>query len=366
VPANSSTWLSKFCLALAASVALAGCSGEDASRSVSAPAEAASPPGQNKTSLEILVPTSQATYATDDYSVEIAGVASSSGEIEEVRWSTAYGTSGQAQGKHAWRIAEIPLEDGDNEFTITAVDADGTKVEQRLTVRRQPKTEPAPQPEPEPAPQPEPEPAPQPEPEPAPQPEPEPAPQPAPEPEPEPAPMQVSISGAPDRTARVNDTYSFAPQVTAQPTANLQFSISNRPSWASFNTATGALSGVPGIADTGVHGGILIGVSDGYTQDSLPVFEITVTDGGTRNVTLNWQAPTELVDGSPLTDLAGFRLYYGRASTDYEDVVEIHAGLSSFVVEGLETGKTWYFSATAYRSNGMESAFAPEIAHFVD
>jgi len=343
VPAYSSTWLSKFCLALAASVALAGCSGEDAARSVSAPAEAASPPGQNQTSLEILVPTSQATYATDDDSVEIAGVARSSGEIEEVRWSTAYGTSGKAQGKHAWRT-DIPLEDGDNEVTITAVDADGTKVQQRLTVRRQPRTEP----------------------EPAPQPEPEPEPAPQPEPEPEPAPMQVSISGAPDRTARVNDTYSFAPQVTAQPTANLQFSISNRPSWASFTTATGVLSGVPGIADTGVHGGILISVSDGYTQDSLPVFEITVTDGGTRNVTLNWQAPTELVDGSPLTDLAGFRLYYGRASTDYEDVVELHAGLSSFVVEGLETGKTWYFSATAYRSNGMESAFAPEIAHFVD
>jgi hypothetical protein len=189
---------------------------------------------------------------------------------------------------------------------------------------------------------------------------------PVPAPRPPPATVQWRISGAPDRTARVNDTYSFAPQVSAQPAAYLQFSISNRPSWASFNTATGVLSGVPGIADTGVHGGIVIGVSDGYTQDSLPVFEITVTDGSTRNVTLNWQAPTELVDGSPLTDLAGFRLYYGRASTDYDDVIELHAGLSSFVVEGLDKGVTWYFSATAYRSNGMESAFAPELAHYVD
>jgi len=189
---------------------------------------------------------------------------------------------------------------------------------------------------------------------------------PAPQPQPEPAPVQVRISGAPDRTARVNDTYSFTPQVTAQPSANLRFSISNRPSWASFNTATGVLSGVPGIANSGVHGGIVIGVSDGYTQASLPAFEIIVTDGSTRSVTLNWQAPTELVDGSPLTDLAGFRVHYGRVSADYEGVIELDAGLSSFVIEGLERGVTWYFSATAYRSNGMESAFAPEVAHFVN
>lgn len=178
--------------------------------------------------------------------------------------------------------------------------------------------------------------------------------------------MAVAISGTAPGHAQVNDVYSFTPQVSAEESASLSFTISNRPQWASFNSNTGALSGVPGIADTGVHGGIVISVTDGYTQAALASFEITVVDGSTRNVTLNWQAPTELVDGDPLTDLAGFRLYYGRSSGDYEEVVELHAGLSSYVIEGLSTGTTWYFSATAYRSNGLESDLAPEIAHFVD
>ena len=178
--------------------------------------------------------------------------------------------------------------------------------------------------------------------------------------------MPVTISGSPAGQAEVNQTYSFTPQVGANASASLSFTISNRPQWASFNSSTGRLSGVPGIGDTGVHGGIVIRVSDGQTQAALASFEITVVDGSTRNVTLNWQAPTQLIDGAPLTDLAGFRLYYGRSSGDYEETVELQAGLSSYVIEGLSAGTTWYFSATAYRSNGMESDLAPEIAYFVD
>ncbi|TVQ47344.1 MAG: hypothetical protein EA371_07485, partial [Gammaproteobacteria bacterium] len=183
----------------------------------------------------------------------------------------------------------------------------------------------------------------------------------------EPAPEPVVLTGTPPGHATANEPYSFTPSVSAADGANLSFSIVNRPGWATFDSATGTLSGTPAASDAGVHGGIRIRVTDGDSEDTLGPFEITVNDGELRTVTLSWQAPTELADGTPLTDLAGFRIYYGRIAGDYEEVVELdNPGLSTYVVEGLSGGTTWYFSATAFRANGLESEFSGEVAYFVD
>ncbi len=74
----------------------------------------------------------------------------------------------------------------------------------------------------------------------------------------------------------------------------LTFSIANKPSWASFNTATGALTGTPANADVGATAGIAISVSDGELSATLPAFTLTVT-----NVN---DAPT--ITGSPATTVA--------------------------------------------------------------
>src|SRR5690606_18051920 len=56
----------------------------------------------------------------------------------------------------------------------------------------------------------------------------------------------------------------------------LTFSISNRPSWASFDSATGRLSGTPGAADVRTYSNIVISVSDGEASAALPGFSIVV------------------------------------------------------------------------------------------
>lgn len=85
-----------------------------------------------------------------------------------------------------------------------------------------------------------------------------------------------TISGSPDTSVTVGAAYSFTP-TTTDPSGNpLTFSIANPPSWASFNTATGQLSGTPAAADVGTTSSIVISVSDGSASASLSAFAITV------------------------------------------------------------------------------------------
>jgi hypothetical protein len=81
-----------------------------------------------------------------------------------------------------------------------------------------------------------------------------------------------------------------------------------------------------------------------------------------NNVTINWDSPTENTDGSALTDLAGFKIYYGTASGKYTHTITVrNPGLATYVVSDLAAG-TYYFSVTAYGSDGTESPHSSEVA----
>jgi len=135
----------------------------------------------------------------------------------------------------------------------------------------------------------------------------------------------------------------------------LSFSIINQPSWATFDPATGELRGVPTAADIGTYTGIRITASDGSLQSSVQ-FDITVATVAVGRATLSWTAPAERTDGSALTNLAGFRIYYGSAPYELPYSVEIRdPGANTWVIEDLTQG-TWYFAATAFDSAGVESA----------
>ena len=84
----------------------------------------------------------------------------------------------------------------------------------------------------------------------------------------------VTLSGTPPATVAVGQQYGFQPSVS-QTSATLTYSISNKPSWATFSAKTGRLSGVP--AQTGRYSGILIRATAPYIYASLPAFAITVT-----------------------------------------------------------------------------------------
>lgn len=128
------------------------------------------------------------------------------------------------------------------------------------------------------------------------------------------------------------------------------------PTWATFNTATGKLSGTPTAGAAGVYASIVISVTDTKDTVSLPMFSITVTAPTNGSATLSWTPPTQNTDGSTIGNLAGFRIQYGTSSGALTQVIEVgNPGLASYVVTGLSSG-AWFFAVRAYNSSGAESA----------
>lgn len=93
-----------------------------------------------------------------------------------------------------------------------------------------------------------------------------------------------TIAGSPSDSVIEGDAYLF--QVVASDvdgSDGLEFAITNKPGWATFNKVTGIFSGTPGATDVATYQGINISVTDPRGDSgSLPEFSIEVVskDGG--------------------------------------------------------------------------------------
>jgi len=173
-----------------------------------------------------------------------------------------------------------------------------------------------------------------------------------------------TIQGSAITTATVGTVYSFQPKATDPNEQAITFSVTNKPAWATFNAGTGQLSGTPSAADVGSYGNIQIAASDGKTTVSLPAFAITVAAAvaGSSSVNLSWVAPTENSDGTPLTDLKGYKIHYGMESQNYTGAISVdNPTLTTYLVSTLPAGK-YYFAVTALNASGLESSPSDEIA----
>ncbi len=167
-----------------------------------------------------------------------------------------------------------------------------------------------------------------------------------------------NVSGSPATVAVVGVNWSFTPTASDPDGDMLTFSIVNRPDWAAFDTATGQLSGAPLLGDSAVYEDIMISVSDGDLMASLPAFDINVSQVANGSATLTWTAPMLNSDGTALTDLASYRIYYGFSAGSYPNAINIdNPGVTSYVVENLPPA-TYYFVTTSVNSSGIESAFS--------
>jgi len=164
------------------------------------------------------------------------------------------------------------------------------------------------------------------------------------------------IAGTPGSSVVAGSAYRFQPTASDPDGNPLTFSITGQPVWASFDTATGTLSGTPSAAQGGSYTNIVVTVSDGKLTASLPAFGITVNAVVLGSATLSWTPPTQNTDGSALGNLAGYRVYYGNSATALNSTVQLtNPGLTSYVVGNLTSG-TYYFAIAAYNSAGSESA----------
>jgi len=173
------------------------------------------------------------------------------------------------------------------------------------------------------------------------------------------------ISGGPAWGTKYGEMYEFVPSASDADGDTLTFDIQNKPNWAKFDSSTGKLYGQPTLANVGDYGSIVVSVSDGTSSASLPAFSVAVMQTANGTVTLSWTAPTQNSDGSALTDLAGYKIYYRKNSGSYDQAVRLdNPSITTFVVEQLSPA-TYYFAATAFNSTGVESSFSTEVVRTV-
>jgi hypothetical protein len=178
-----------------------------------------------------------------------------------------------------------------------------------------------------------------------------------------PASRPLAITGTPNPVAVVGTAWRFQPEAMYGTGPELKFSVANPPPWASLDPVTGWLQGTPSQADVGGWGPILITVTDGAGSASLPEFSIDVQarQGAVGTAELSWAPPTERVDGSPVGQLAGYRILYGTSPGKYDQSAEIaNPGITTFVVDHLAPGR-WFFAITAITSDQLESAPSAEV-----
>lgn len=101
------------------------------------------------------------------------------------------------------------------------------------------------------------------------------------------------------------------------------------------------------------------GIGDGSNGSSALTSNLTASSSNTTGngtATVSWLAPTQNTDGSALTNLTGFRIFYGTNASNLTQTVQISdPTASTYTVQNLPAG-TWYFAMTAYSSTGTESS----------
>ncbi len=69
-------------------------------------------------------------------------------------------------------------------------------------------------------------------------------------------------------------------------------------------------------------------------------------------ITITWEP-------SPTSDVVGYKLYYGNASRSYSANIDV-GDTTTYTIDNLQAGKTYYLAATAYDSKGQESDYSKE------
>jgi hypothetical protein len=85
----------------------------------------------------------------------------------------------------------------------------------------------------------------------------------------------------------------------------------------------------------------------------------------TGSAALAWSAPTENTNGTALTDLAGYKIYYGSSAESMTQTVQVASPTATaYVVSNLAAG-TYYFAVAAYASDGTQSTQSAATAKTV-
>jgi hypothetical protein len=167
-------------------------------------------------------------------SIDLFGIARDNREVRSVRWSTNFGTSGEASGTTRWAAKGIPVAEEKTTVTLIAEDTDGNQASRFLQITHDPGA------------------------------------------------VDVNtppvLSGSPPKTAMAGEPWRFRPTASDADGDTLEFAARNLPDWLSLDSRTGQLQGTPSSNDAGEVTGIALSVSDGIAVTELAPFSITVSE----------------------------------------------------------------------------------------
>jgi fibronectin type III domain protein len=80
------------------------------------------------------------------------------------------------------------------------------------------------------------------------------------------------------------------------------------------------------------------------------------------SLTVSWTPPARNTDGTPVTNLTGYTIRYGREPGNYTGVVRVDdPAATHYVITGLRAGR-WYFAVSANNAAGGHSKLSGEVS----
>jgi hypothetical protein len=129
----------------------------------------------------------------------------------------------------------------------------------------------------------------------------------------------------------------------------------------SGSAATASAGSSSQTGSVGSGGSVVATPSDGSSVGGTGSGTGTGSTPSAKTVNLQWQAPTENSDGTPLTDLKGYKIHYGTESQTYTGEISVdNPTVTTFLVDSPGAGK-YYFAVTAYNKSGTESSPSDEV-----
>jgi hypothetical protein len=96
-------------------------------------------------------------------------------------------------------------------------------------------------------------------------------------------------------------------------------------------------------------------VSLSLNANAMSAFRLLVSNAPPQSATLAWNPSV------PASDVVGYNIYYGGATGNYTNVIDVGLATNG-VVTNLLAGGTYYFVTTAYTSTDVESGYSNEVA----
>jgi len=82
------------------------------------------------------------------------------------------------------------------------------------------------------------------------------------------------------------------------------------------------------------------------------------------DASLSWTPPVTDANGSSLTDLGGYIVYYGTRPGSYTQGIDV-GNTTAYKIANLIPGTTYYFAVTAYDISGNESYYSNETSKYI-